>query len=202
LKRSLAPWLPARSRRPRAGSPSHSGRRESRRGRPPFRLASTSAHGIAQRRRSSVHCGSPIHGLDSRLSGWSIRAMWIREKGREMKRTGFLLATAMAFVMCLAVPALAADGSSLPNSPGGPGVSGSGGTAFTGGRLLRPSSQHRHALRTRSGSPQNRPPGPVLPCSGVFAPGSGNSLGDDPEQAPPDPGRQRRGERCLQIDVT
>ena len=54
-----------------------------------------------------------------------------------MKRTGFLLATAMAFVMCLAVPALAADGSSLPN-PGGPGVSGaggSGGTAFTGANV-------------------------------------------------------------------
>jgi hypothetical protein len=51
-----------------------------------------------------------------------------------MKRTGFLLATAMAFVMCLAVPALAADGSSLPNS-GGPGVSGSGGTAFTGANV-------------------------------------------------------------------
>jgi hypothetical protein len=61
--------------------------------------------------------------------------MWIREKGREMKRTGFLLATAMAFVICLAVPALAADGSSLPNSPGGPGVSGSGGTAFTGANV-------------------------------------------------------------------
>ena len=55
-----------------------------------------------------------------------------------MKRTGFLLATAMAFVMCLAVPALAADGSSLPNNPGGPGVSGaggSGGTAFTGANV-------------------------------------------------------------------
>ena len=54
-----------------------------------------------------------------------------------MKRTGFLLATAMAFVMCLAVPALAGDGSSLPNS-GGPGVSGaggSGGTAFTGANV-------------------------------------------------------------------
>jgi len=51
-----------------------------------------------------------------------------------MKRTGFLLATAMAFVMCLAVPALAADGSSLPHNPG-PGVSGSGGTAFTGANV-------------------------------------------------------------------
>ena len=61
--------------------------------------------------------------------------MWIREKGREMKRTGFLLATAMAFVMCLAVPALAADGSSLPHNPGGPGVSGAGGTAFTGANV-------------------------------------------------------------------
>lgn len=52
-----------------------------------------------------------------------------------MRRTGFLLATAMAFVMCLAVPALAADGSSLPHNPGGPGVSGSGGTAFTGANV-------------------------------------------------------------------
>lgn len=51
-----------------------------------------------------------------------------------MKRTGFLLATAMAFVMCLAVPALAGEGSSLPN-PGGPGVSGTGGTAFTGANV-------------------------------------------------------------------
>ena len=54
-----------------------------------------------------------------------------------MKRTGFLLATAMAFVMCLAVPALA--GSQLGNNPGGPGVSGAGGgaggTAFTGANV-------------------------------------------------------------------
>ena len=48
-----------------------------------------------------------------------------------MKRTGFLLASAMAFVVCLAVPALASSGSSLPHNPGGPGVSGAGGTAFT-----------------------------------------------------------------------
>lgn len=47
-----------------------------------------------------------------------------------MKRIGFLLATASAFVLCLAAPALA--GSEGPNRPGGPGVSGSGGTAFTG----------------------------------------------------------------------
>ena len=47
-----------------------------------------------------------------------------------MKRIGFLLATASAFVLCLAAPALA--GSELNNNPGGPGVSGSGGTAFTG----------------------------------------------------------------------
>ena len=55
-----------------------------------------------------------------------------------MKRTGFLLATAMAFVVCLAVPALASSGSSLPHNPGGPGVSGvsgSGGTAFTGANV-------------------------------------------------------------------
>jgi hypothetical protein len=52
-----------------------------------------------------------------------------------MKRTGFLLATAMAFVMCLAVPALAGGGSALPHNPGGPGVSGSGGTAFTGANV-------------------------------------------------------------------
>ena len=52
-----------------------------------------------------------------------------------MKRTGFLLATAMAFVMCLAVPALATEGSSMPHNPGGPGISGSGGTAFTGANV-------------------------------------------------------------------
>ena len=52
-----------------------------------------------------------------------------------MKRTGFLLATAMAFVMCLAVPALAGEGSSITNNPGGPGVSGAGGTAFTGANV-------------------------------------------------------------------
>ena len=37
--------------------------------------------------------------------------------------------------MCLAVPALAVDGSSLPHNPGGPGVSGAGGTAFTGSNV-------------------------------------------------------------------
>lgn len=52
-----------------------------------------------------------------------------------MKRIGFLLATAMAFVVCLAVPAFAGEGSSLPGRPGGPGVSGSGGTAFTGANV-------------------------------------------------------------------
>jgi hypothetical protein len=52
-----------------------------------------------------------------------------------MKRIGFLLATATAFVLCLAAPALAGDGSSVPNRPGGPGVSGSGGTAFTGANV-------------------------------------------------------------------
>lgn len=52
-----------------------------------------------------------------------------------MKRIGFLLATATAFVLCLAAPALAGDGSALPNRPGGPGVSGSGGTAFTGANV-------------------------------------------------------------------
>ena len=44
----------------------------------------------------------------------------------------------MAFVVCLAVPALASSGSSLPHNPGGPGVSGvgvSGGTAFTGANV-------------------------------------------------------------------
>lgn len=52
-----------------------------------------------------------------------------------MKRIGFLLATATVFVLCLAAPALAGDGSSVPNRPGGPGVSGSGGTAFTGANV-------------------------------------------------------------------
>ncbi|MGZ5297946.1 MAG: hypothetical protein ACXWEZ_13630, partial [Actinomycetota bacterium] len=52
---------------------------------------------------------------------------------REMKRTGFLLATAMAFVMCLAVPALAQ--STLGNNAGNPEVSGAGGTAFTGANV-------------------------------------------------------------------
>lgn len=53
-----------------------------------------------------------------------------------MKRIGFLLATAATFVVMLAVPALATEGSSLPNRPGaGPGVSGAGGTAFTGANV-------------------------------------------------------------------
>ena len=52
-----------------------------------------------------------------------------------MKRIGFLFATATASVLCLAAPALAGDGSSVPNRPGGPGVSGSGGTAFTGANV-------------------------------------------------------------------
>lgn len=53
-----------------------------------------------------------------------------------MKRIGFLFATATAFVLCLAAPALAGDGSALNNNPGGgPGVSGSGGTAFTGANV-------------------------------------------------------------------
>ena len=52
-----------------------------------------------------------------------------------MKRIGFLFATATAFVLCVAAPALAGDGSSVPNRPGGPGVSGSGGTAFTGANV-------------------------------------------------------------------
>ncbi len=52
-----------------------------------------------------------------------------------MKRIGFLLATASVFVLCVAAPALAGDGSSVPNRPGGPGVSGSGGTAFTGANV-------------------------------------------------------------------
>jgi Ca2+/Na+ antiporter len=56
-----------------------------------------------------------------------------REKGVLMKRIGFLLATATAFVLCLAVPAFA--GSQLGNNPGGPGVSGAGGTAFTGANV-------------------------------------------------------------------
>ena len=52
-----------------------------------------------------------------------------------MKRIGFLLATASAFVLCVAAPALAGSGSAEPNRPGGPGVSGSGGTAFTGANV-------------------------------------------------------------------
>ena len=56
-----------------------------------------------------------------------------REKGVLMKRIGFLLATAMTFVLCLAVPAFA--GSQLGNNPGEPSVSGAGGTAFTGANV-------------------------------------------------------------------
>jgi hypothetical protein len=52
-----------------------------------------------------------------------------------MKRIGFLLAAATAFVLCVAVPAFAGEGSSVPSRPGGPGVSGSGGTAFTGANV-------------------------------------------------------------------
>ena len=52
-----------------------------------------------------------------------------------MKRIGFLLATATVFVLCLAVPAFAGEGSSIPSRPGGPGVSGAGGTAFTGANV-------------------------------------------------------------------
>lgn len=56
-----------------------------------------------------------------------------------MKRIGFLLATAITFVAVMALPALATEGSSLPNRPGaGPGVSGAGGaggTAFTGANV-------------------------------------------------------------------
>jgi len=56
-----------------------------------------------------------------------------------MKRIGFLLATAATFVVALALPAFATEGSSLPNRPGaGPGVSGvsgAGGTAFTGANV-------------------------------------------------------------------
>ncbi len=50
-----------------------------------------------------------------------------------MKRIGFLMTTAMAFVLCLAVPAFA--GSELGNNPGEPTVSGAGGTAFTGANV-------------------------------------------------------------------
>ena len=52
-----------------------------------------------------------------------------------MKRIGFLLATATAFVLCVAVPAFAGGSSSAPNQSGGPGVSGAGGTAFTGANV-------------------------------------------------------------------
>lgn len=50
-----------------------------------------------------------------------------------MKRIGFLLATAMAFVLVMALPAFA--GSQLGNRPGQPNVSGAGGTAFTGSNV-------------------------------------------------------------------
>ena len=54
-----------------------------------------------------------------------------------MKRIGLALASASAFVLAVAVPALATDGSSLPNRPevsgsGGSAGGGAGGTAFTG----------------------------------------------------------------------
>lgn len=52
-----------------------------------------------------------------------------------MKRIGFLLATATAFVLLLAIPAFAGEGSANPGRPGGPGVSGAGGTAFTGANV-------------------------------------------------------------------
>ncbi len=52
-----------------------------------------------------------------------------------MKRIGFLLATVTVFVLCLAVPAFAGDGSAIGGRPGGPGVSGAGGTAFTGANV-------------------------------------------------------------------
>jgi hypothetical protein len=58
-----------------------------------------------------------------------------REKGVFMKRIGFLLATATAFVLLLAIPAFAGEGSANPGRPGGPGVSGAGGTAFTGANV-------------------------------------------------------------------
>lgn len=52
-----------------------------------------------------------------------------------MKRIGFLLATAMAFVLCLAVPAFAGNNGSALAHNGGPGISGAGGTAFTGANV-------------------------------------------------------------------
>jgi hypothetical protein len=52
-----------------------------------------------------------------------------------MKRIGTLIASATTFVLCTAVPALAGDGSAHGPRPGGPGVSGSGGTAFTGANV-------------------------------------------------------------------
>ncbi len=58
-----------------------------------------------------------------------------REKGVFMKRIGFLLASATAFVLLLAIPAFAGEGSANPGRPGGPGVSGAGGTAFTGANV-------------------------------------------------------------------
>lgn len=54
-----------------------------------------------------------------------------------MKRIGTLLASATAFVLLTAVPALAGTGSAHNPRPGGPGVSGaSGGTAFTGANVF------------------------------------------------------------------
>jgi hypothetical protein len=56
-----------------------------------------------------------------------------------MKRIGTLLASATAFVLCTAVPALAGGNGSALVRPNGPGVSGSsgtaGGTAFTGANV-------------------------------------------------------------------
>ena len=52
-----------------------------------------------------------------------------------MKRIGTLVATATVFVLCTAVPALACSGSACKPRPGGPGVSGTGGTAFTGANV-------------------------------------------------------------------
>ena len=52
-----------------------------------------------------------------------------------MKRIGTLVATATVFVLCTAVPALAGTGSAHNPRPGGPGVSGTGGTAFTGANV-------------------------------------------------------------------
>ena len=53
-----------------------------------------------------------------------------------MKRMGTLVASAAVFVLLTAVPALACTGSACnPRPGGGPGVSGAGGTAFTGANV-------------------------------------------------------------------